>query len=198
MKLHLWLVSLTVFISGYFPLAIIYTIQNISISASIIDFHFTHLYFLIPLWVIMILSVIVTLALLKKFSVTGGRESRIINYSNKSGDLLIYTIPYIIAFLTIDFDDKINIIASAAFMIFLFFMMVKTDKVFVNPFLLLLNYNLYDVNYECGNKNYSGLFLAKNGVIESNKVIQKKKIGGNIFIVTTCNEENNDISTFDC
>lgn len=77
-------------------------------------------------------------------------------------------------------------------------MLVKTNKVFINPFLLILNYNLYEVEYKCSERQYSGFFLAKRGVIKENTVIQKKKIGDNVFIVTSKNRDNNDTSTFDC
>lgn len=198
MKLRQWIGSLIIFISGYSPLAIIYTIQNISLKFGVNDVNIkeeflniktasiglNHPTIILLIWLIVILCCICTSLILKGFTSGSGKEGQIKKISNRSGDLILYTIPYLLVLLSMDFDNISRITSYLVFMSVIFYLMVKTHKIFLNPFLLLLGFNLYDVEYEYLNKERSGLFLAKTGILRIGEKKQIKELGDNVYIVT--------------
>ena len=195
MKFMQWIGSLSIFISGYFPLALIYTIQNMSINATSGCVSLNHPTMMIILWVVVIICCIITIGILRGFHKSKGKSVTICSVSNKSGDLLLYTLPYLLALLTVDFNDCIRLLSYAVFIIILFYLMAKTNLIFLNPFLLFLNYNLYQVEYNRGDSSKNALFLAKKNSLREGSAHHIKLLGDNVFIVTdeyTINDSKSD------
>lgn len=188
MNVKKWIGSLCIFVSGYSPLALIYTIQLL-ISHTNWEVYFLPL---IILWSCVVLAMVVGYLLISGFSKGSGTNSKIIRFSNKSGNLLVYTIPYIIAFLQIGTEDITQIILIAIVLLILFILMVKTNIIFINPFLIILDYNLYEVEYICGDNELSGFFLAKAGSLKPNSIVQKKKICENVYMLVNKNRLDNE------
>lgn len=80
---------------------------------------------------------------------------------NSSSDLINYTIPYIVSFVAFDMGKVEDVISLSVFLLLLLIMTIKSETVFMNPILLLVGYNLYDVKYEFDQKEFSKLVISK-------------------------------------
>lgn len=181
MEARKWIGSFVIFMSGYFPLIIIYTILNIQFNL----LSLSNYSILVFLWIIFGLCCVLSYLVISGFSKASGRKIRIDKFQDKSGDLLIYTIPYIIALLPIDLSNINFLIGYAFFLMVLFYLMVKSHKIFMNPFLLICGYNLYDVQYTSYSSNKKGqeLFFAKSKDMKVGLEVQKLKIIDNVYII---------------
>lgn len=147
--------SLLIFLSSYFPLAIIFIIKDLDNSS----FHPQH-----P-WTAAIIA-IVTLAacilvLVSAASIKSGVEVTILKVANKSGDMFTYTIPYMIAFYNFTLGDWKTLASLFVFMMLMFALAYRTQNMFINPVLALAGYGLYECQFKDGAKEIQGLVIAK-------------------------------------
>ena len=80
----------------------------------------------------------------------------------RSGDLINYSIPYLVTFVTVDkFFELSNLVPFVLFMALMFLLTLKTQSIFINPILAAMGYGLYDVQFKEGNAEKDGVFLIK-------------------------------------
>jgi hypothetical protein len=82
-------------------------------------------------------------------------------------ELLSYTLPYVVAFMSIGYQETGKFIGLLIFLAWMFWITHKSGQVLVNPLLVVLGWRLYEIKYSFPNDNvlYSGRALAK-GMIE--------------------------------
>jgi hypothetical protein len=155
MKLR-FISSLLMFISSYFPLAIIFIIKDLDeyaflprhpIAASVVG------------GVALVACAVVLVAAL---TIKSGVPVKILRMSNKSGDMFTYTIPYMISFFNFNLGDWKTIASLAIFMVLMFALSYRTQSIFINPVLALAGYGLYDCQFKDGSHETQGLLISKD------------------------------------
>lgn len=174
--------SIFLFLSAYSPLWGIFLIQDL-------NFETWKLSHSILVWTgigISVFSCIVILFAVKqpKISVP---PVRVISASNRSSDLLNYSIPYMVSFFALDLDSINSLLSFAFFMLILFLLTLKTHNIFLNPTLALFGYNLYNISYE---KNSE--IIEKCCLVHGSKPLKDNKcriieLSENIALVTEIN-----------
>lgn len=155
MKLRI-LSSILIFISAYSPLSIIFLIQDYNIQTKKLE----HPGLLWTIIGISVLSCVMVWAAV--YFIKGSHPPITIKkVSNRSGELINYSIPYMISFFVMDLGDTKLLFSFLFFMIIMFVITMKTHNIFLNPILACMGYNLYDVRYERDGKEYEDFFLIK-------------------------------------
>jgi hypothetical protein len=58
-----------------------------------------------------------------------------------------YTLPYIVSFMSIDYQDIAKILGLAIFLVWMFWITYKSGQILLNPLLIVLGWRLYDLKY---------------------------------------------------
>lgn len=178
--------SLLIFISAYSPLSLIIMIH---------DYNQETKWFEHPIFVLVILAVSLLSCIYLYFAMKSGKKSTepviIKELSNHSSDLLNYSLPYIIAFTVLDLSNIKILLSFSVFMVIIFLLTIKTNSVFLNPILALMNYNLFYVKYKKSNKSseYRAFFLVSNKNLACGDTCRIKQISNNFFLITDINPE---------
>lgn len=62
-------------------------------------------------------------------------------------DLMNYILPYIVAFMTLSYDDVPKLVGFVVFFVWIFVITQKSGRVMVNPVLTVLGWRLYEIKY---------------------------------------------------
>ena len=154
MKLR-FLPSLLMFVSSYFPLALIFIIKDLD-EATLHPGH------PIPAAIIAVLVLIACAVVLRAArKIESGVPVKITKVSSKSGDMFTYTIPYMISFYNFNLGDWKTLLSLFVFMSLMFALSYRTQNVFINPVLALARYGLYDCQFEDGSREVQGLLISR-------------------------------------
>lgn len=181
LKLRLW-AAVVIFVSSYSPLGIILFIKDFAPAS----FKLRH-----PISSSIILSVAVLSAfilLLTMRNIRHGDLIKIERISNQSGQLVNYTIPYMISFFGFDIGDLRASLSFFVFMALMFILTIRTQNIFINPLLALLGYGLYDVEYRKGDQTWHATFLSKNDFFKGDYCLVRD-VSRFLYVVTRVNPE---------
>ena len=154
MKLR-FLASLLIFVSAYFPLALIFVIQDLDKATYCPE----HPWMSAAILVCVGLSVIVVLTAARVFK--GGHSVKVVKASNKSGEMFTYAIPYMLSVGKFNFGDWQALAGIIIFLGLMFLLMYRTQSVFVNPVLALAGYGMYDCVFREGTTESQALVISK-------------------------------------
>jgi hypothetical protein len=155
MKLR-FLPSFLMFISSYFPLALIFIIKDLDD----VTFHPRH-----PISAAIIAALVLfacAIVLIAARKIESGVSVKITKISNKSGDMFTYTIPYMISFYNFNLGDWKTLLSLSVFMTLMFALAYRTKNIFINPVLALAGYGLYDCQFKDGSREIQGLLISKH------------------------------------
>ena len=183
MKLRL-ISSVLIFISAYSPLSIIFLIQDLELPA----WRLKHPEIVWPMIGISAISCIVIWAAVH-FLKTSTPPVKILKVSNRSGELVNYSIPYLVSFFVMNLDDNKALLSFGFFMLIMYWMTLKTHNIFVNPLLACLGYNLYDVHYEKNGQEKEDFFLIKGPRLKASDRCRIAELSEQLFLVTEVNPE---------
>jgi len=153
MRLRKW-ASLVFFLSSYAPLAVIILLKDLDTS-----WRPKHVAILVVVCTIAIVSV--ALLWLGMRSIRQGSGVTVRSIATKSGELVNYTIPYMISFFGFDLGDRYAVTAFLFFLALMYWLTVCTHNVFINPVLALMGWSLYEVTFEENGGEHQATFLAK-------------------------------------
>ncbi|GHT67762.1 hypothetical protein FACS1894110_13850 [Spirochaetia bacterium] len=80
---------------------------------------------------------------------------------NRSTDIINYTIPYLLSFISMDLSSPADLISIGIFLTILMALTITSKSTFINPILAIVGYGLYDVSYSYGDNIYSKIVLSK-------------------------------------
>lgn len=183
MKLRL-LSSILIFISAYSPLSLIFLVQDYDFDKHIL----CHPEIVYPVLAISVISCIIVIASVEKIKFSSP-PIEILSVSNRSGELINYSIPYMISFFAVDLGDINQLICFGIFMVLMYWLTLKTHNMFINPVLALRGYNLYDVRYKSGNEELQDFFLSKDKRLENGDKCRIVEVSENLYLVTEINPE---------
>ncbi len=193
----LW-VELIVFMSAYYPLFLILLIRDISSESSGLVFGDTSWGLFISFWALALffISSLTTLlsAWVMRHNLTyqqGGIPIRVSNCRQLRGDMLNYTLPFMIGLFAFDYSSWQSITSLLVFLVFMF-VFVRNDRVvLLNPMFLLMGIRLYDISYlEIGrNVEMHNTVLCLGLLTPSERNIFLKESAGIKFIFPDKNKE---------
>lgn len=128
-------VKIFLFLSSYAPLFLILAIKN-----------YMHIYFIGVMGAFILISIIFLCYIVRKASNMSGDYHEIRNIEDKSNQFLEYIIAYIIPFLGFNLESISDLVALGIIFILICVLYVRSDLIYMNPLLNLMNYNLYKVN----------------------------------------------------
>ena len=181
MKLR-FISSIFIFISAYSPLSIIFLIQDFNSTTCSLN----HPFIVWPMIGISGISCIVVWSAVH-FLKASSPPIKIIKLSNRSGELVNYSIPYLVSFFVMNLDDTKTLLSFAFFMLIMYWMTLKTHNIFVNPILACLGYNLYDVQYEQNGQEREDFFLVKGSRLKTDDRCRIVELSEQLFLVTEKN-----------
>ena len=144
MKPRIW-TSLLIFLSAYAPLALIIVAKDIDYNKWV----FIHKIASLCCIGIAIASVFVLCVVMK--TLPGQHPVTVISIKSRAGDLINYSIPYLVTFVTVDkFFELSNFIAFALFMALMFVLTLNTQSLFINPISIFITRYTTDVVFSVG------------------------------------------------
>ncbi len=94
---------------------------------------------------------------------TGGSIYNIEKLSNKSGDLVNYTLPYLVTFVGLKLSEPASVLGFVFFMLLFGALTIKTQALWINPLLALRGFRLYEASVQKdGGDLQTILVLAEN------------------------------------
>lgn len=148
--------SLLMFISSYFPLALIFIIKDLD------DATYRPSHPVTAAIIVVVTSLACAVVLLAANKIKSGLPVKVTKVSNKSGDMFTYTIPYMISFYNFNLGDWKTLLSLFVFMALMFALAYRTKNVFINPVMALAGYGLYDCQFKDGKRDMQGLLISKH------------------------------------
>jgi hypothetical protein len=170
--------SITIFVSSYSPLAVILLIKDFNLT----NRWFDHPRSCLIVIVVAIGSVIVLLVVLK-LMMDGGFSVSVKRISNRSNELVNYTIPYMISFFAFNLGSWQDLASFGWFMALMCFLTIRTQSLFINPVLALMRFGLYDIEYEENGVKKEGIFLSRRELNIEDQC-QIKRVSYFLYLVT--------------
>ncbi|PBB57956.1 hypothetical protein CK223_04075 [Mesorhizobium loti] len=85
-------------------------------------------------------------------------------------DLMNYTLPYVVSFMSIDYQEPGKFLGFLIFLGWMFWITYRSGQVILNPVLIVLGWRLYDATYTyAGSPNSKNSRLLVKGTIEAGK-----------------------------
>lgn len=151
--------ALMVFMGSYFPLSIILLVQDFDASAfslsvckDLLDFEndcsipLLNPALSVSVFFVCLLSFFLALFLVRKSE--NEKEIKIIESNHIPVDLMNYVLPYVVSFISIDYQEPKKLVAYLIFFFWLFFITYRSGRVVLNPMLAVFGWRLYEVTYE--------------------------------------------------
>jgi hypothetical protein len=172
-------VRLLLFISSYFPLAVILCIflldpQHPWLIAG-------HVAAVVILGVGLLGLVIMVLYVKAIAPARVAFHEKITDLERHDGDVMSYIASYVVPFVTFTLGGWQQISALVIFLLLLLVIYVSSNMIYVNPMLTLFGYHLYEIKIE---NSASSHYLITNQHIMRNKSVRVVKIGDEAFLET--------------
>lgn len=151
------LTAITVFLGSYLPLAVILFSQSIDYTAlrqgicwplkeglcelPIIDAGYSIAFLVVT--IACFAMTVLFLALIKP-----GQDIVIADAEYVPTDLMNYTLPYIVSFMGINYNETNKFVGFCVFLAWMFWITHKSGQTFLNPILIALGWRLYNVTYK--------------------------------------------------
>lgn len=148
--------SLVIFIGSYLPLSVILLAQNFDYEAIGTPFCWKiwegscHLPLKNPgpslaVFIVCVVCFLATLATLA--IVRPKHEIDITGTTHVPADLMNYTLPYIVSFMSLDYQELGQFVGFLIFLGWVFLITHRSGQVLLNPLLIVFGWRLYDITY---------------------------------------------------
>ena len=177
-------IKIFLFLTAYYPLFLILFVQNSNLIDKIfkegissikwMNFNDSLIYGLIIGLIFFILLKI----FIKFQSKSNTYQFRVIKIKDVSHETLNYILTYLIAFLSLKLNDPKDIISILILLFIIGIIYVNSNLLYINPFLQLLNYSIYELTIKKDMAEKSIVIIA---ILPNNKIIKNEYI--NISLV---------------
>lgn len=148
--------ALVVFVGSYLPLSLILLVQNYDYSAvhraacwrlnlALCQIPFRNPVFAIGFFVFTLACFGVTVLVLR--SVNPTQDITVTEADYVPTDLMNYTLPYVVSFMSIDYQETGKFLGFLIFLGWMFWISHKAGQIILNPLLIALGWRLYSVSY---------------------------------------------------
>ena len=172
-------IKIFLFLTAYYPLFLILFVQN----SKLIDKIFSSEHIVVK-WTTLNDSLVYGLALglifyilLKLFikfqSKSNTSQYRVIKIKDISHETLNYILTYLIAFLSLQLNNPKDIISILILLFIIGIIYVNSNLLYINPFLQLLNYSIYELTIKKDMTEKSIVIIA---ILPNDKIIKNKYV----------------------
>ena len=183
MKLR-WFSSILIFLSAYSPLSVIFLIQDLNLQT----YSLNHPDIVFCIFGVSVVSVFLTYIAVTKIRVSTPPIT-ILSVSNQSGELINYSIPYMLSFFVMDLSNTKLLLSFGFFMFLMYVLTLKTHNIFINPILAVMGYNIYNIKYEKNGKESESFLLIKGDRLKINEKCRIIEVSEHLLLVTDRNPE---------
>jgi len=163
------LIRILLFFSSYFPLFLIFTIQNYNKHGNIALFP-----------VIVGTIALIGLALFIRWvHGSAARRETVVSVQRKDSEVMSYIVTYIIPFIGLDLSIFANLFSLCLFFLMLMIIYINTNLIHINPMMNIFGYHIYEI------ENISGTIqtiISKKARLVKNDRIEIIMIGDNLFM----------------
>ena len=162
-------IRILLFLSSYFPLLLIFTIQNFKKFGEMA---------LVPV-------IVGTIALLGLATfmrwVRGSADRRevVVSVQRKDSEVMSYIVTYIIPFLGLDLSSFANQFSLCLFFFMLMIIYINTNLIHINPMLNMAGYHIYEIENNDG--EIQTIISKKSRLVNKDK-LRLVMIGDNLFM----------------
>lgn len=184
-----------IFISSYFPLFLILFFKDFrsDLTCCVLKVETDPFYYLSHPWLslgLLVLSTVclVLLVVLKSYffsSARGGTNVVLLSCKRVRGDMLNFTIPFLVGLIGFNYDTWQQAAAFLIFMFFMFLFLRKDESIMLNPMFLLLDLKLYRIEYKRagGERRDTIDVLSIGDLVLSNSQVKIKQVRGVSFVL---------------
>ena len=146
MRLKLW-TAMAVFLGLYLGLSVILLVQDFDVTSNLSKGVgiFKHPIWSIPPVILTLICFVVTVILLTKLPAK--RSFKITDVKYIPSEMINYTFPYIVSFMSVSYDEITKVLGFMIFLILLFTITYRAGRIFVNPLLIVIGLRAYEVTY---------------------------------------------------
>jgi hypothetical protein len=173
-----FITALIVFIGSYLPLSLILLAQNFDFGAASRRFCWPinegvcalpvkSPLFSIGLFALTLLCFGVTLIALR--AIRPSIDVEVLEAEYVPTDLMNYTLPYVVSFMSIDYQETGKFIGFLVFLVWMFWITYRAGQVILNPVLIALGWRLYTISYR---------FVGSQNVFKTNALSKGHLIPG--------------------
>lgn len=168
MKLRI-LYSAAIFVGSYLPLAVILLVQDVNYAIlkngfckgflrhdSACQVPFLHPKFALAILFLCFAGFCLTLFAL--YVLRPKLPVKIIEAKYIPAELMSYTLPYVVAFMSIGYEETGKFVGLSIFLVWMFWITHKAGQILLNPLLTVFGWRLYEVKYA-----FAGDTTARNG-----------------------------------
>lgn len=186
----LWLEAI-VFMSSYYPLFLILFIRDVSEATVGLQFGLDSWAVNVSYWAVGLLTIssfstLIIGPLMRKLLThqEGGNAIKVDSADQVRGDMLNYTLPFLIGLFAFDYSNWQSISSLIIFLIFIFSFVHKEQISLLNPMFLLMGIRLYNIKYkEVGRDSTNQRIVLCWGKLESSDIkIELKETVGIHFV----------------
>lgn len=148
-------VELLIFLCSYYPLFLILFIRDIGSSEATVQFGLVEWGLKVSWWAIAGVCVssfcaLATAQIMRSLftSSQGEEEITLTNVKTIRGDMINYTLPFLIGLFAFDYKSWQSILSLIVFLSFMFGFTRNEKVVLLNPMFLLLGIRLYEIEYK--------------------------------------------------
>ncbi len=194
--------AVLLFIASYFPLAVILVVQDIKtefwerplcgdlrfwIGCEFPKLENTAL--ATTLLIICFLSLVFFLFVLKNLH--GSTEMTVEASKAVPNDLINYVFPYIVSFMGVELGNTGKVIGFGLFLVWLFLIIYRSGQILMNPLLLAVGWQLYEIQADIEGNKRSLRALSRDLVVPKQKL--RSCLVQGIYVLSK--EKNNDERT---
>lgn len=188
-----FVVDIIVFVSSYFPLFLILLVKDVKsgLECCTTKIHLNLNYYLShPWWSVTLFGVssssLILLVLLRRYLFSperGGTNVLLLSCKRVRGDMLNFTIPFLVGLIGFSYDTTQQTFAFLIFMYFMFLFLRKDESIMLNPMFLLLNLKLYRIEYRRagGDRKDTVDVLSIGDLVLSDVAVKIKQVRGVSF-----------------
>lgn len=172
--------SIILFLSSYTPLLLILIVK---------DFDFINIEFKNPIFItIFFITIILSIFLLRVVLMhikkrNSNMPIKINHVSDRSQDLINYTVPYIISFYGFDLSKWSDNISLGIFIVLMCVLTIRSKMIFINPLLAVVGYGMYDIEYTYNETKYTTTVLTKLDLKEK-ETYQLRNVTKFLYLIT--------------
>lgn len=151
-------VAIPIFLASYLPLSIILLFQDLDVSvlargvcrvpwrdALACDLPFQHPRASLSAVALCLVCLLLSLAALGVLKPK--HEVKILSSKQVAADLMNYTLPYVVAFTTLDYTDVGKLFGFLVFFVWMFVITLRSGQLGMNPVLIVFGWRLYEIEY---------------------------------------------------
>lgn len=166
-----------IYLGSYLPLSLILLVQDVDVAATMrgvcsfkamVALDCTSP-FRNPAWalsavVVCALGLMATLMALRQLP--PGNRVTVTESKHVPADLINYVIPYVVSFMSLDYELGPKLVGFAVFLLWIFWITYKSGQIAMNPVLAVLGWKLYEIKYTFipADQTHVGRALSKNAL----------------------------------